>query len=57
MPGDLINAVVDTIIVREDPVAAEKRERTAKRDRELVLRSLPDGMASVRANASSWKGS
>ena len=23
MPGDLINAVVDTIIVREDPVAAQ----------------------------------
>src|SRR5664280_3216296 len=31
--------------------AAENRERKAKRDRELVLRSLPDGMASVRANA------
>jgi len=46
-----LRSLLDRAVIAADPHAAENRERKAKRDRELVLRSLPDGMASVRANA------
>ena len=46
-----LRGLLDRAVIAADPHAAENRERKAKRDRELVLRSLPDGMASVRANA------
>ncbi len=46
-----LRSLLDRAVIAADPHAAENRERKAKHDRELVLRSLPDGMASVRANA------
>ncbi len=46
-----LRGLLDRAVIAADPHAAENRERKAKHDRELVLRSLPDGMASVRANA------
>jgi len=46
-----LRSLLDRAVIAADPHAAENRERKAKRDRELMLRSLPDGMASVRANA------
>ena len=46
-----LRSLLDRAVIAADPRAAENRERKAKHDRELVLRSLPDGMASVRANA------
>src|SRR5664280_3337519 len=46
-----LRSLLDRAVIAADPHAAENGERKAKRDRELVLRSLPDGMASVRANA------
>jgi len=46
-----LRSLLDRAVIAADPHAAEARERKAKRDRELVMRSLPDGMASVRASA------
>src|SRR5664280_1414021 len=46
-----LRGLLDRAVIAADPHAAENRERKAKHDRELVLRSLPDGMASVRAFA------
>ena len=41
-----LRSLLDRAVIAADPHAAENRERKAKHDRELVLRSLPDGMAS-----------
>ena len=46
-----LRGLLDRAVIAADPQAAENRESKAKRERELVLRSLPDGMASVRAFA------
>ena len=44
-----LRPLLDRAVIAVDPQAAEKRERKAKRDRELSMRPLPDGMAMLAA--------
>ena len=46
-----LRPLLDRAVIAADPAAAEKRERKAKRERDLTMYSLPDGMAAVRAFA------